>query len=171
MSVPAPRFALVAAALLACNGSAVLEGKETDDLADADDTDDVASPFAGDWTGALDGHAAFSEDWESAPYCSGTLSVEVSPAGNVSGSGDCVILWGPYVDLVFDVDFSGTIATDGTVDIETVFGEPRQEHVWDDVTLAGTADADARSGEAEGDTLYYPSGMEPIEAFARVTLG
>jgi hypothetical protein len=157
----------------ACDSAQVqLDGKKDRGGSDTDDTAAavVTSPFAGHWTGTMDGHAQFADDWDTAPYCSGDLTTTVADDGSLTGQGDCVILWGPYVDLAFQVNLTGSFAEDNTATVAAAFVESSGQHQWDDVTAIGTADATFGTASARGDTLYYPSGMDPIAAFIVVEL-
>jgi len=152
-------------------GSIVLAGcADTKIVESPTPEDDTAgppatSPWEGDWTGTIDGHASFETDWETAPYCSGEVSVAVGEAGLLEGGGDCVILWGPYEGLGFDATLSGSITEEGAVVLIGALLEGSGDHAWDDADLAGIADSVERTATAQGDTLYYPTGMEAIDAF------
>ncbi len=154
--------------LAACETPVVDDKKQTGDTDDTGaDTAASGSPYAGSYAGTIDGHAAFEADWETAPYCSGSVSVTVARGGELGGDGDCTILWGPYTGYDFAVTLGGTVDATGTVSIDSSLVDAEAEHPWDDTTLAGAFTEGVLSAEA--DTLYYPVGLDPIDAFIRVT--
>lgn len=145
-------------------------GSPTDSLPTGTGPTATTSAFAGDWSGAIDGHADFGGDWETAPYCSGTIPATVSAEGDLSGTGTCVILWGMYEGLVFDVSANGPVAADGAASIHIEMTEPTDEHGWDAATVDADGDATTHAIIGRGDTRYHPTGLDPIDAFFRLTL-
>lgn len=138
----------------------------TDDTGEADEP----SAFTGDWAGTISGYANFAADWETNPYCSGELEVVVLTDGSISGSGECVILWGPYMNSVFTGAISGTVGDDGALSVASTLVDEDDDHTWDDCTITGTADAAGHTGSAACDTLYHPVGLDPIDARLALTL-
>lgn len=154
--------------LLACEEP----DKDTAGDTASDDTgeDSTPSPYTGSWSGELSGHADFTEDWETAPYCTGVVDLTVATDGSVTGSGDCTILWGPYMGLIFVATLGGQVGDDGALSLPLTLTDAESEHPWDDCTLTGSADATAHTGSAASDTAYHPVGLDPIEAMVRLTL-
>mgnify|MGYP000138235431 FL=1 len=70
-------------ALVACSG----KGEDS-----AEQGSTLTHPFGGAWNGEVHGHTAWEADWETAPYCSGSLFSSVDNDGVFSGSGGCTIL-------------------------------------------------------------------------------
>lgn len=166
-------MSLVMGLLLACDEGAVVNDKKEGGTEDADDTGDPGddpSAFTGSYAGTIDGHANFDATYESTPYCTGALSASVMTDGSFTAEGDCEIAWGPYMGEVFAASVAGTVDAQGAVTGTASLSYTTEERSWDDATLSGTGDATARTLEATGDSQYYPLGLDPIEAFMRVTL-
>ena len=158
--------------LLACDPSTTVTDKVAATDTAPEDTGEAPfeSAFAGGWSGTVSGFAQFNADWETAPYCSGELTATVAATGDITASGTCVILFGPYTDLAFDVSAAGVVTSAGEAGLDVLISEPTDAHVWDDGALSGTGDAAAGTMELQGDAQYYPTGMDPIAGFEVVSL-
>lgn len=164
------RFCFLILALGCTDAATVDDTSPANDDDSAGDTGAFESAFTGNWSGDIAGHAEFETDWETAPYCAGDVSVAVAATGDITGSGECVILFGPYTDVAFTVAITGRVKGDGFAGLDVIMSEESETHLWDDTALTGTADGTAGTLVAEGDTQYHPSGMEAIAGFERVSL-
>lgn len=132
-------------------------------LIDDTQTDDTAS--GGAWTADLAGYAQFEENWETEPYCAGTLEL-VSDGAQVTGTGDCVITFGPAMGAEFTVSAEGT-QSGSTLSVEIAFDYETDERSWD----AADVDVDVGStDEARGATTYWPSTGQELDSWIGVTL-
>ena len=153
---------------LACTGDAIkLEDTDTGSVKESlpesqPDSEPQPSPYAGDWSGTIMGFASFDPNWEANPYCSGEVSVTIAEDGEISGAGDCIILWGPYTGDFFTGSYTGSIGEDGSFAITLTLTDPEEAHGWDPAEIAGTSDGTTISGV--GDSQYAPVGLDPIEA-------
>ncbi len=135
-------------ALLACGSGKIDVG------------DSASEDRSGSWSGVVEGFAAFEDGWEDEPYCAGDLHAEADAGGSIRGSGSCVILWGPYIDEVFDASLSGSVGADGAFSVELGLEYATEERSWERATITGELDP-GLSGQ--GDSSYSPAGLEPIE--------
>lgn len=159
--------------LLGCDDSATVDGnKNSGRDSGGDDTgEDFSSPFTGAWTGTAGGYAQFYDDWETAPYCEGAVTATVEATGAITGSGECeIIAESPYQGELFDVLLSGQVTGTGELALDVTISEETDSHGFGDTAAAGTGDATAKTLSAEGDTMYYPAGLDAILAFVRVEL-
>ncbi|GDX78755.1 hypothetical protein LBMAG42_05660 [Deltaproteobacteria bacterium] len=160
--------------LLACADSATVDGNKHGGGRDSggDDTgEDFSSPFTGAWTGTAGGYAQFYDDWETAPYCEGAVTATVAATGAITGSGECeIIAESPYQGELFDVTLSGQVTATGELALDVTISEETESHGFGDTAAVGTGDATAKTLSAEGDTMYYPTGLDAILAFVRVEL-
>lgn len=161
------------AVLLGCDDSATVDGNKNSgrDTAGDDTGGDFSSPFTGAWTGTAGGYAQFYDDWETAPYCEGDITASVEATGAISGSGECeIIAESPYQGELFDVVLSGQVTAEGELALDVTISEETESHGFGDTAAVGTGDAAAKTLTAEGDTMYYPTGLDAILAFVRVEL-
>ena len=141
---------------LACSGGSL----KVDDTAPVVETGETPSALAGTWDAAVSGFVAFNEDWETEPYCSGQGSAEFDEQGRVvDADGDCVILWGPYVDV------PGFWTLDGGQD------ELEMTFTWDEASRSLTVDT--LTGQDDvwmADGLYTTSTGDEREARVQLVL-
>lgn len=60
----------------------------------------------------------------------------------------------------------GTVA-DGSASVDATLADADQAHPWDDTTLAGAFAGGVH--RVAGATQHHPVGLDPIDAFIRVT--
>lgn len=135
------------------------------DTAGMDTSTEVS--WAGEWTGTVDLFVAFNENWEEPDqvYCSGEVDLTVAERGEVDGSADCTIQWGPYMGAVAEVDFDGDATASGGV-LATFTWEEEARSVLSE-PLEGSVTAD--SMDLSSDATY--STNQGVEYEARLDLG
>jgi|GEM_PF-4245412 len=140
--------------LLACSGK-------------GDSAEDVvvdAHPYAGAWTGSVNGYANFDASWETEPYCTGELYANVDNDGVFTGNGSCTITWGPAEGEVFDAEVTGEVDLEGAFSLRIELLFDTEERSWQATSVSGTTDGTNIS--ARGLTLYFPSTGGDLEAYA-----
>ena len=118
MRLAPAHLALAAVLLLAgCAASGALidpDDVDGDDTAvDTEDTEEQEGPYwAGSWTGTA--VLAFTE-WTDDPFCTGTVDMEITPGGTLTGSGPCVVSAGPAGGSSFTLELAATVGDEGEV--------------------------------------------------------
>lgn len=159
----------------ACAPATIATGDDDDE----EDTDtgegDDLSPFTGSWSGSVLGYANIGtvDDWTTEAYCEGEIDAEVLTTGEISGTGDCIIVRDQYAGKYFTSTLAGTVSAEGafSATLSLADGEPddNEDRYWEEATLAGTGDATAHILVGEADTIYHSAGAGDPEA--RVAVG
>jgi hypothetical protein len=87
-----------------------------------------------------------------------------------SGTGECVILWGPATDVALTTTLTGSFSPAGNVTLSALVESPTGERGFDVVDLAGKVDVGLHQVELREYTIYNPDGLDPMDAALGVTL-